>query len=286
MRKRKTMQGDVEFQNGRGRKVTNQFPALPLLVLAAAGSLKANAQTSVTTFHNDIGRTGQNLNETILTTSNVNASQFGKLFSQPIDGQVYAQPLYLPNVTIGGQQHNVVFVATENDTVYAFDADSNSGANANPLWMASMLTAAHGAASGATAVPASMLSGDLTPVVGITGTPVIDPTTNTFYVVSKTLEGGSAVQRLHALDVTTGNEKFGGPVAITATAAGTGNGSSGGQITFDPHWENQRPALLLLNGIVYIAFGAHGDNGPWHGWILGYNAATLTQTGAYNASPN
>ena len=287
MSKGKAVQGAIRFQSDRERKLHNPFLMLWLVVLiAAAGAPSAGAQTSVTTWHNDIGRTGQNLNETILTTSNVNATQFGKLFSQTVDAQVYAQPLYLPNITIAGQQHNVVFVATENDTVYAFDADSNGGSNAGPLWQASLLTAAHGAASGATPVPASWLSSDITPLVGITGTPVIDPTTNTLYVVSKTLEGGNGVQRLHALDVTTGNEKFGGPVLITATVSGTGNGSSGGQLSFDPLWENQRPALLLLNGIVYIAFASHGDNGPWHGWILGYNAATLKQTGAYTSSAN
>ena len=286
MSKCKTVQDAVRFESDRERKLNKPLLTLPLMALVVAGAGTASAQTSVTTWHNDIGRTGQNLNETVLTTSNVNATQFGKLFSQTVDAQVYAQPLYLPNVTIAGQQHNVVFVATENDTVYAFDADNNGGSNASPLWQASMLTAAHGAASGATAVPASELSSDITPLVGITGTPVIDPSTNTLYVVSKSLEGGNAVQRLHALDVTTGNEKFSGPVVITATVAGTGNGSSGGQLAFDPMWENQRPGLLLLNGIVYIAFGSHGDNGPWHGWILGYNAATLKQTGAYNATPN
>jgi hypothetical protein len=282
----KALQEAIKCGSVRVSKVGNPFLMLSLLVLAAAGALRAEAQTPVTTWHNDIGRTGQNLNETVLTTTNVNATQFGKLFSQTVDAQVYAQPLYLPNVTIAGQQHNVVFVATENDTVYAFDADSNGGSNASPLWQASMLAAAHGAASGATAFPASELCADITPLVGITGTPVIDPSSNTLYVVSKSLENGNAVQRLHALDVTTGNEKFGGPVVITATVSGTGNGSSGGQLTFDSMWENQRPGLLLLNGIVYIGFGSHGDNGPWHGWILGYNAATLQQTGAYVSSPN
>ena len=282
----KNMQDAIEFSNTRQPKVRNPYFLLALLVLASAGVFRSNAQTSVTTWHNDIGRTGQNLNETILTTSNVNATQFGKLFSQNVDGQIYAQPLYLPNLTIGGQVHNVVFVATQNDTVYAFDADSNGGSNANPLWKASMLTAAHGASSGATAVPGNYLSGDITPLVGITGTPVIDPGTDTLYVVSKSWENSLAVQRLHALDVTTGNEKFGGPAVITATVPGTGNGSSGGQLTFDPMWSNQRPALLLLNGIVYIGFASHGDNGPWHGWVLAYNAATLNQTGAFNTSPN
>jgi hypothetical protein len=286
MRVASRVRNELGFQIKYAKRINFRLLIFMLATLAALSSARSGAQTSVTTYHNDIGRTGQNLNETILTTSNVNATQFGKLFSQAVDGQIYAQPLYLPGLSIGGQTHNVVFVATENDTVYAFDADTNAGANASPLWKASMLTSAHGAASGAAAFPASELAADITPLVGITGTPVIDPTTNTLYVVSKSLENGSAVQRLHALDVTTGNEKFGGPVVVTATIAGTGNGSVSGQLTFDPMWENQRPALLLVNGILYVGFAAHGDNGPWHGWILAYNAATLKQTSAYNASPN
>jgi LysM repeat protein len=255
-------------------------------LLLAAGSLSMNAQVSVTTWRNDIARTGQNLNETILNTSNVNPTQFGKLFSQPVDGYVYAQPLYLPGVTIGGQSHNVVFVATENDSVYAFDADTNGGSNASPLWFASMLTTAHGAAAGATTVSSNTVGTDIIPQLGITGTPVIDPTNGTLYVVSFTQEGTSFFLRLHALDVASGAEKFGGPVVITATVPGTGNGSSGGTLALDPEWQNQRPGLLLLNGIVYIGFGSHGDNGPWHGWILGYNEQTLQQTGAFCTSPN
>jgi len=254
--------------------------------MALLGSAMSDAQVNVTTYHNDIGRTGQNLNETTLNLSNVNANQFGKLFSQTVDGLVYAQPLYLSGITVNGATHNVVFVATEHDSVYAFDADSNGGVNSGPLWKASMLTSAHGAASGATTVSSNIVSTDITPEVGITGTPVIDPATGTLYVVSKTMENSVAVQRLHALDVTTGAEKFGGPVVITATVAGTGNGSVSGSLTFDPLWENQRPGLLLLNGIVYVGFAAHGDNGPWHGWIIGYNAGTLVRTGAYCASPN
>jgi hypothetical protein len=261
--------------------------ALAVFALAGLlGALSAAAQVNVTTYHNDIGRTGQNLSETALNLSNVNATQFGKLFSQPVDGQIYAQPLYMSNVTINGATHNVVYVATEHDSVYAFDADLNSGVDASPLWQISFLSSAHGAAAGATTVSSNIVSTDISPEVGITGTPVIDPTTNTMYIVGKTMENSKAVQRLHALDITSGAEKFGGPVVITATVAGTGNGSVSGSLTFDPLWENQRPGLLLLNGIVYIGFAAHGDNGPWHGWILGYNAGSLTQVGAYNASPN
>jgi hypothetical protein len=256
------------------------------LFLAAASNLWINAQVNVTTWRNDIGRTGQNLNETILNTSDVNATQFGKLFSQAVDGYVYAQPLYLSNVTIGGQSHNVVYVATEHDSVYAFDADSNGGADANPLWFASMLVAAHGAATGATTVSSDTVGTDIIPEIGITGTPVIDPATGTLYVVSATQEGTNFFLRLHALDVTSGVEKYGGPVAITATVPGTGNGSSGGMLSLDTEWENQRPGLLLLNGVVYIGFASHGDNGPWHGWILGYNEQTLKQTGAFCTSSN
>ncbi len=255
-------------------------------VLAFCGVMSAKGQSNVTTYHNDIGRTGQNVNETILTTANVNTAQFGKLFSQPVDGQVYAQPLYLSGITVNGASHNVVFVATENDTVYAFDADLNVGANASPLWKASMLTAAHGAGAGATSIPASNLGSDINPVVGITGTPVIDSTTGTLYVVSADLEAGNAFQRLHALDVTTGLEKPGSPVLIKASVPGNGNGSVNGTLSFDPYWENQRGGLLLLNGIVWVGFASHGDNGPWHGWVMGYNAATLVQTGVYCTSPN
>ena len=258
---------------------------LPWLVLSAFGSLVARAQFNVTMQHNDIGRTGQNLNETALNTSNVNSTQFGKLFSQPVDGQVYAQPLYLSGVSINGVTHNAVFVATQHDSVYSFDADSNAGTSASPLWRASMLSTAHGAAAGATTVPWNSGS-DIYPEVGITGTPVIDPTSNTLYVVSKTVEGGAQVQRLHALDVTSGAEKFGGPVTISATVPGTASDSVGGIVTFNPQWENQRPALLLLNGIVYIGWAAHEDTVPWHGWIIAYSAGTLQQTGVYCTSPN
>ncbi len=255
-------------------------------LIITGGSLSTRAQVSVTTWRNDIARTGQNLNETILNPSNVNATQFGKLFSQTVDGYVYAQPLYLPNVTISGQTHNVVFVETENDSVYAFDADNNGGSNASPLWFASMLSTAHGAAAGATTVSSNYVGTDIIPQVGITGTPVIDSTTGTLYLVSATQEGSSFLLRLHALDLTSGAEKFGGPVVITASIPGTGNGSSGGTLTFDPEWQNQRPGLLLLNGIVWIGFSSHGDGGPWHGWIFGYNETTLQQTGVFCTSPN
>jgi Malectin domain/Chitobiase/beta-hexosaminidase C-terminal domain/Fn3 associated len=251
------------------------------------------AQTNVVTQHYDNSRTGANTNETILTPSNVNSSLFGKLFSRNVDGYVYAQPLYMVGVTMGagtsqpGTKHNVLFIATEHDSVYAFDADSDLGANATPLWKVTLLDAAHGAAANATPVPSGDLATeDMVPEIGITGTPVIDPTTNTIYVVGKIKESPTYVQRLHALDITTGAEKFGGPATLAASVPGIGTGSSGGTLGWDSLWEFQRPGLLLLNGIIYIGFGAHQDLGPWHGWILAYSATTLQQTGAWCASPN
>lgn len=237
-----------------------------------------SAQTSVVTQHYDNARTGQNITETGLTPANVNATLFGKLFTLGVDGQVYAQPLYLPGVTIPGHgTHNVVYVATEHDSVYAFDGDIGG----MPLWKVTLLT------NGGTTVPSTqVVAADINPEIGVTGTPVIDPSTNTLYVVAKSLEGTTFVQRLHALDVTTGAEKFGGPIVIQASVPGTGSGSVTGMMPFIPQWENQRPGLLLMNGYVYIGFAAHGDNGPWHGWILSYNAATLQQAGAWCTSPN
>ena len=234
------------------------------------------------TYHNDNLRTGQNLNETTLTLSNVNQYQFGKLLSYPLDGMAYASPLYVASVNIPGKGfHNVVYVATENDSVYAFDAD---GLSASPLWQVSFLK------SGVTTVPCSDTGecGDILTQIGITSTPVIDSTSGTIYVVAATKEGASTwVQRLHALDITTGAEKFGGPVVLQGSVTGTGTGSSGGKVPFDSLRENQRPGLLLSNGVVYLAFGSHGDNSPWHGWVLGYNATSLQQqTLQYNATAN
>jgi hypothetical protein len=281
-----------------GQEVYRYLPvkirkSLVWLGLAAAlAPVPLFAQTSVLTQHNNNARTGVNSAETVLTTANVNQTSFGKLFSYPVDGRIYAQPLYVPNVTIPGKgTHNVIYIATQHDSVYAFDADSNGGANATPLWQITTLDAAHGAGANATTVPNSdVSSADVVPEIGITSTPVIDATTGTIYVVSKQKEGPSAspvyVQRLHALDITTGAEKFAGPATIGASIPGTGNGSTSGTLTFDPKWEMNRPGLLLQNGVVYIAWGSHGDNGPWHGWVMSYNAATLAQLSAYCATPN
>jgi hypothetical protein len=255
-----------------------------LLVLSALWTcaLWAVAATNVTTWRNDLGRTGQNLNETQLTLANVNSTTFGKLFSYPVDGQVYAQPLYMSGIAIAGGTHNVLFIATQHDSVYALDADHNQ-----QLWHASMIDTAHGAPSGATSVSsADMGSYDINPEYGITSTPVIDPTTSTIYVVANSEESGAIVWRLHALDLGTGREKTNSPVVIRGSVAGTGNGSVNGRVAFQAKYELSRTALLLLNGQVILGFGSHSDNGPYHGWLIAYDAATLLQTGIYNTSPN
>ena len=276
-----------------GTTHSTRFPHAPAIaavifaLLACLLPAPAAAQVSVLTQRNDISRSGVNSSETILTPANV-TSGFGRLFSYSVDGYVYAQPLYMPNVTITGKGvHNVVFVVTEHDSVYAFDADSNTGSNAQPLWQITFLDANHGAAAGATTVPnADVMTTDIVPEIGITSTPVIDPATNTIYIVGKTKESGTYVLRLHALDIASGAEKLGGPAELGGSVPGTGNGSVGGTLTFDPLWENQRAGLLLLNGIIYIGFAAHGDQGPWHGWLLAYNANTLQRTGAFCATSN
>src|SRR5882762_3918886 len=268
------------------RDLSSLFPqyrqawrTLFFLLLICAAASPGRAQVSVLTQHNDNSRTGQNTNETTLTPANVNSTQFGKLFAQPVDGQLYAQPLYVPNVTIPGNgTHNVVFVATEADSVYAFDADSKSGANTSPLWKASLIDTAHGAAAGATPVT-SVNSGCnlIQPNIGITSTPVIDPTTGTIYVEAKSKENGVFIHRLHALDITTGAEKSSSPVVITATVNGTGDGSAGGQLTFNALTEVNRSGLLLLNGTIYIAYASPCDVAPYHGWLFAYDAANFAQ---------
>jgi hypothetical protein len=244
---------------------------------------------AVTTYHYDNGRTGQNTSETILTPANVNMGQFGKLFALPVDGQVYAQPLYVTGLAIPGKgTHNVVFAATENDSVYAFDADSNMGADATYLWKASLVDAAHGAPAGATAITASgQCPAAVSPTMGITSTPVIDTSTNTMYVVAFSQEGSQLVNRLHAIDITTGNEKSLGPVVIDATVSGTGDGSSNGQLTFSKLSQFIRPALLLSSGTIYVGSAALCESiNPFHGWILAYNASTFAQKAAIVTTPN
>jgi hypothetical protein len=256
------------------------------IVAATISSQSASATVYVTnypgtfTHHNDNFRTGRNTNETVLSPGNVNQIQFGKLFSYALDGIAFASPLYVANVSIPGYgSHNVVYVATEHDSVYAWDAD---GFSTSPLWKVSFL------GSGITTVPCGDTGecGDIPNEIGITGTPVIDQTSGTLYVVAKTKEAVNYVQKLHALDITTGAEKFGGPVVIQASVSGSGEDSQRGQVSFDPLRENQRPALTLSNGNVYIGWASHGDQHPWHGWVIAYNATTVQQVAAYCVSPD
>jgi hypothetical protein len=237
-----------------------------------------HAQVSVTTYHNDNARTGQNTQETILTPANVNNQSFGKLFSVALDGYVYAQPLYLPGVTIDGGAHDVVYMATEHDSVYAIDADSGTVYSHTSLIPSGGSTVSSSADLGCT---------DLIPEVGITGTPVIDPTTKTLYVVAKAkTSAGTIVQYLHALDVTTLAEKFGGPKLVTASAPGTASEGNGTTVPFNPKVQLQRPALLLENGHVIIGWSGHCDAYPWHGWVMSYSASTLTQEAVLNVTPD
>ncbi len=260
------------------------------LICTSFASVAAQTPTPVPvlTWRYDLTHAGQNTQETALTPENVNTQSFGKLFSLPVDSTVYAQPLYVPGLKMSdGLVHNVLLVATENDSIYAFDADSHSGANAKPIWQISLLSAAYGAGAGATAIPwQDTGSPDVAPTIGITGTPAINPATNTMYLVAKTKESGVYFTRLHAINIVNGTEQPNSPVNVTATAAGTGAGSSGGQITFSPLWENQRAALNYYNGYVYFAFAAHGDFNNWHGWLFAYNAATLQQSAALCLTPN
>jgi chitodextrinase len=253
----------------------------------------ANASVAVTdfagvfTYHNDNSRAGTNQKEFGLTTSTVKTATFGKLFSCAVDSAIYAQPLWIPNLTFGAAKHNVIVVATERNSVYAFDADVSPCIS---LWQKNLIDAAHGGTVGETPVPSGQVGsgfGDLAPEVGITGTPVIDPNTNTIYVVSKSVNAGTFFQRLHAIDLLTGNEKF-GPANIDSSifVNGTGDGSAGGQVTFDVKHEHQRAALALVNGIVYVAWASHEDADPYHGWVLSFNASNLSLLNKFNDSPN
>src|ERR1700683_5354368 len=253
------------------------MPIHPVLLCA----LWWNCHVSVLSYHNDLARTGQNLNETLLTPASVSSGQFGRLFSYPVDGQVYTQPLYLPGVIVPGKGiHNIVFLPTEHDSVYAFDADNSLAA---PLWHASFLNPAQGVT---TASAAELGCASITPEVGITATPVIDPATGTLYVVAMTEEGsdGSYAHRLHALDVTTGAERPGSPVQIQASVPGTGNGTNA--VPFEPWLYKERAGLLLLNGAVYTAWSSQCDSGNYNGWIIAYDAHTLQKSAVFSDTPN
>jgi uncharacterized protein (TIGR03437 family) len=259
------------------------FPLGLLTVLLSA----ASAQVDVLTANYDDNRTNANLNEGILNTIDVNAIQFGKLYAFPVDGQVYAQPLYLHAFNMPGKGTlNVLYVVTMHNSVFAFDADAASGTT--PLWQVNLgasvnpLTIVNSAAGAYT---------DIQHEIGILSTPVIDRPGNTIYVVSEILQGGTVSFYLHALDLTTGSEKLNGPVEIQATVTGNGWGGSTdpttGQLPFFPTEHIQRPGLLLANGTVYIGFGSHGDFPPWHGWIMAYNASDIQQqTAVFCTTPS
>jgi uncharacterized repeat protein (TIGR03806 family) len=250
----------------------------------------ARADVAVLTQHNNLAHTGANLEETILNTTNVNTNTFGLLYTRPVDDQIYAQPLVMTNVAIPGQgTHNLVIVATVNDSVYAFDADDPSVIA--PYWTNSFASPPNIVPPNHTDLSALGSCGgnynDFSGNMGIVGTPVIDPVAGTMYVVARTKEYGTTfVQRLHALDIRTGQERPNSPVVITATYPGNGDGNVGGVITFDPVRQNQRSALSLVNGVIYITWASHCDLGPYHGWVIGYDATNLNQVVVYNNTPN
>ena len=271
------------------RKLTLRLTKLGVFMLILFSGIPAVGQVPVLTQHNDNARTGQNLQETLLNTSTVNQSNFGKVFWRTVDGFIYAQPLYVPGLTIQGATHNVVYVATQHNSVYAFDADNPN--EPAPLWQVNL----------GTPVPSQdicILTGDtnpsdcpyydISPEIGITSTPVIDTTAGIIYVVSRTKNTSNSTYHdyLHALDLITGAERLGGPAEILGQVAGTGAGSVGGVLTFDPAYHNQRPSLLLANGVLYLCFGSVGDIGTFHGWVMSYNATTLQQEAIISITPN
>ena len=251
----------------------------------------------VFTYHNDKARTGLNSREFALTPATVITATFGKLFSCPVDGAIYAQPLWVRGLSIAGGTHNVIFVATQHDSVYAFDADTSPCVT---YWHVHLLDALHGGTAGEKPVVWNDVGnagfgcfGDIYPEVGVTGTPVIDPATNTIYVVSASEipgpDSGKCAfppypffHRLHALDLVTGNERPNAPVTIAASSPGVG-----GIVTFSSQYHHNRSGLALSNNTVYVTFAAHEDQGPYHGWALGYNTADLTQSPiTFNTTPN
>src|SRR5213594_1877848 len=263
---------------------------LALMLLATCKESPTNPSTtnpqsvSVLTQHNDNTRAGWNDNETALTTSNVNVQQFGKVFTLTVDDQVYGQPLVVGHVFIGGGYHNVVYIATVNNTLYAFDGDNGALYWRKSFTAPGMRPPRNVDMTGACGGSYQDFSGN----IGIVGTPVIDSARGTIYFVARstTGTGSTFVQYLHAVNLVDGNEIGGSPTRITATYSGNGDGSVNGVIAFDAQRQNQRQGLTLVNGVVYVTFSSHCDWGPYHGWILGYDAATLQQQVVYNDTPN
>jgi hypothetical protein len=244
-------------------------------------------EVAVLTNRYDNARSATNPRETILTTSNVKSGGFGLRFSRSIDGNAYAQPLYVPGLTIKGAKRNVVFVVTSTNWVYAFDADDPAAAAA--LWSRQLAPPGDVRVGGTN--PNTMRGQtwckDMFPFVGVTGTPVIDLASRRMFLVSKTGKlGGNYTNRLHALDILSGEDTTGSPVVIEASVPGTGAGTSGGRVSLDGWKHLNRPGLLLVNNTIYIAFASHCDDGPYHGWVLGYDPGTLAQTSVFNTAPN
>lgn len=249
---------------------------------SASVTVAVNGFSGMLRWHNDLAGTGQNQAETALTTSNVNQNSFGKKATYQLDDQSFTQPLFVSNVPFpGAGPHDAIYVATESNTVYAFDAKGQAN---GPFWQKTLTPTGAHVVDGKTT--AGGQGGPITPNVGITGTPVIDGSSGTLYVVAVSQVNGVHRHQLHALDITTGNEKFGGPVDIKATVPGTGAGSNNGQVTFDPTLELQRSALTLVNGVVYIAWASYQDFGNYHGWVMGYDPSTLKQVRVWNATPD
>jgi hypothetical protein len=265
------------------------FATFLSLLVVICSIAPAVPQVNVLTYHNNNSRTGDNLNESLLTPANVNSNTFGKLFTYSVDGYVFAQPLYVSGMTIPGKGiHNVVFVATEHDSVYAFDADNNVGVTNGLLWHVSL---------GTSAVTPNPDFGtrynnnqytDITPEVGITGTPVIDLASGTLYVDAFTHEGSSYFHRLHALNITNGLEQPNSPVLLNVSVPGNGVGSSGGVLSMQHKQHLQRSALTLAGGILYVVYTGYADTNPYHGWVVGFNPTTLQQLTNYifNTTPN
>jgi hypothetical protein len=278
------------------RTVTATSVAAP----ASSGSatISVTALPGVLTYHNDLQRDGSNPQEYALTPSSVTTATFGKLFSCAVDGAVYGQPLWVPGLTIAGGIHNVIFVATQHDSVFAFDADANPCVT---YWQVNLLDTLHGGTANETTVAWNDVGecyGDIYPEVGVTGTPVINLKTDTIYLVSASESNptspgncsGSTAEffhRLHALDLATGSEKFNAPVTIAATVPGTGDGSVNGMVSFQSQFEHQRSGLAFAYGKVYLGFAAHEDATPYHGWLLGYQVSNVQkQVAVFNTTPN
>ena len=244
---------------------------------------KPNSQhISVLTQHNNLSRAGLNNQETALNVSNVNTSKFGKLFSLAVDAQVYSQPLVVANLQLASEVRNVVYIATVNNSIYAYDGDTGYLFWKKNYTAPGMRAPLNSDMTGACGGQYQDFSGQM----GIVGTPVIDSVSQTIYFVARNTNGNTFIQYLHAVNILDGSERPGSPVAITASVPGNGDGSSNNVVSFDPQRNNQRAALTLLNGVVYVTFSSHCDWGPDHGWILGYNASTLQQQLVYNDTPN